>query len=530
MTGYAVSLNSGYGQGTYVASASSEFSGGSYLAWYAFDKGNNMWISSGPYNSSTGVYTGTTSTVDVTGTAYLGEWLQIQMPSSMVLSSYTTTNDGSGYAPSAYRILGSRDGVNWYLIDSRSGLTSSTTSYTFSVSSGQAFTYFRLVGISTVGSGVGNAVEIREWTLNGTIEGPNVTADGRLGVGVSAPVQQLEVAGSAVVAGTVSSGTGLMFRNKIINGNFDVWQRGTSFSNPSSYTADRWNTQYDGSGATIAVTQQTFTLGQTAVPGNPKYYLQFAQTVAGSGGTYLNAIQQPIESVLTFSGQTVTVSLWARATVGTPTLTGFFAQQFGSGGSPSSTVYTTFPSTYTLSSNWQQYTWTVFVPSIVGKTLGTSGDNIMVQFRIPSNAVQTINFASVQVEAGSIATPFEVRPYGVELQLCQRYYEQSYAAGTVAGTNTNSGQNTFQGASDNNSNMVGWVKYSVPKRISMTPVIYRPGGTINQMSYSKVGNTAGSNAATVAYTNEFSFIAYCNIGAVFTIATIDFHWTASAEL
>jgi hypothetical protein len=136
----------------------------------------------------------------------------------------------------------------------------------------------------------------------------------------------------------------------------------------------------------------------------------------------------------------------------------------------------------------------------------------------------------VQLEKGSVATPFEVRPYATELALCQRYYEQSYSIGTVAGTNTNLGQATFHGASDDNSNMGGMVRYSVPKRITVTPVIYAPGGTINSLAYTKSGVVGSVVAASTTYRNEFSFLTFTGVGGAFVISMINFHWTASAEL
>ena len=65
-------------------------------------------------------------------------------------------------------------------------------------------------------------------------------------------------------------------RNKIINGNFDVWQRGTSFS-ASGYCADRWRSYYTG-GTTTVFSQQSFTLGQTDVPDNPEFYARLVVT------------------------------------------------------------------------------------------------------------------------------------------------------------------------------------------------------------------------------------------------------------
>jgi len=62
------------------------------------------------------------------------------------------------------------------------------------------------------------------------------------------------------------------FRNRIINGNFDIWQRGTSFSvtAANTYTADRWLVFFDGTGATRTISQQSFTPGQIDVPNEPK--------------------------------------------------------------------------------------------------------------------------------------------------------------------------------------------------------------------------------------------------------------------
>ena len=199
MTGYSTALNAGYGQGTYVASASSEFSG--YYAWYAFDQSaSTYWVSvGGGYNTSSPYnYTGAVTTTDVNGTSYSGDWLQIQLPASTVLSSYTITNNGAAAAPQVFFLLGSRDGTNWFLIDSRSGITWSTSgiSQTFTVASGQAFIYFRIVTRNVAGNG--GYVQIIQMTLNGSIEGLCVSPDGKVGIGVSNPTRSLEVAGPII--------------------------------------------------------------------------------------------------------------------------------------------------------------------------------------------------------------------------------------------------------------------------------------------------------------------------------------------
>jgi hypothetical protein len=225
-----------------------------------------------------------------------------------------------------------------------------------------------------------------------------------------------------------------MFRNRIINGNFDIWQRGTSFTNQatSTYTTDRFFNAWDGAGATRTISRQSFTQGQTDVPGNPLYFYRFAQTVAGSGGSYNNCLIQLIEGVQTFAGQPIVVSFWARATVGTVTLSSTMRQNFGISGSGYVDFNPGSQQTFVLTSNWQRYTFQYFVPSITGKTIGSSGDFLALFNYVNTNLVQTIDFASVQVEAGTVATPFEVRPYGVELQLCQRYYHRTCNSGSNA--------------------------------------------------------------------------------------------------
>jgi hypothetical protein len=259
--------------------------------------------------------------------------------------------------------------------------------------------------------------------------------------------------------------------------------------------ADRWKIEFDGTAATRTISRQTFATGQTSVPGNPKYFLQMAQTVAGSGGTYFNPIVQAIESVLTFAGQVVTVSFWAQATVGTPTITVVVGQIFGTVGSPSSTVYTNTP-TYTLSANWQQYTWTVAVPSISGKTLGTNGDDYLGIFiRTQPNLVHTVNFASVQVEKGSVATPFEVRPFATELALCQRYYYQITALTNSGGSQSNINWGIAYVRSAGNAS----IYYSLPVPMRTQPTFFN--NATLQFDWNAVANLGVFNSP-VLVTNK----------------------------
>ena len=212
-------------------------------------------------------------------------------------------------------------------------------------------------------------------------------------------------------------------KNKIINGDFGIWQRGTSFNTNASYCADRWLPLWDGSGATRTISQQTFTPGTAPVSGyEGQYFLRFAQSVAGTGSTY-NVVNQRIEDVRNFAGQSVSFSFWAKASgsismASAPSLN----QNFGSGGS--ATVYQGFPlgTAPALTTSWQRFTFTTTVPSISGKTIGTSS-YLEIGFNLPLNTTFTIDIWGVQLEAGSVATPFTTASgsIGGELALCRRY-------------------------------------------------------------------------------------------------------------
>jgi hypothetical protein len=233
--------------------------------------------------------------------------------------------------------------------------------------------------------------------------------------------------GETLVADS-STSTGLRYqgiyaagKNKIINGDFGVWQRGTSFnfSSTTGYTADRWQLTWNGSGATRTISRQAFTPGTAPVAGyEGKFFYRYDQSVAGTGGSG-NFFFQPIEDVQTFAGQTVTASFWAKADASCSVPIAL-EQNFGSGGS--GTVSTSL-GTASLTTSWARYTYTVAVPSISGKTVGTSSF-LSFLMTFPADTVQTIDIWGVQVEAGSTATAFQTATGTIqgELAACQRYY------------------------------------------------------------------------------------------------------------
>jgi hypothetical protein len=451
-----------YGQGKYVASSSSELT--SSYSWQAFNKlpqtaaTPTEWTTNNGYAS--GVYTGSVTTVDGLGNSYAGEWLQIQMPVSVILSSYSiqpSADSANSQSPVKWWILGSRDGLNWTLVDSRSGITVWTNSGTqsFTVSATQAYNYFRLVanqGISAV------VVSIAEWTLNGTEESLCVTSDSKVGVGIANPQRALEVAGDLVVSGTISGGAGLgSFRNRIINGDMRIAQRGTSatVSTSTAYQMiDRWGSYVPAGGGTITIAQRLLTASDT--PWQLGFYNSYTVTVVSGATTNLDNIPayQYIEgyniSDLKWGssfGQPVTLSFWYRTNLPPGSVLSVPLKNSGATISYISTVTTIGANT------WQYATVTIPPPPNGTTWLTTNGIGISMYMFYFNNTGTTfigapntwlsgnyvtaqgsynwaqtagnyIELTGLQLEKGTVATPFEFRPYATELALCQRYYYQ----------------------------------------------------------------------------------------------------------
>ena len=227
--------------------------------------------------------------------------------------------------------------------------------------------------------------------------------------------------GETLVADS-STSTGLRWqgdyaagKNKIINGDFGIWQRGTSISatNTYAYISDRWQSLCDGA---ITGARTAFTPGAAPVAGyEGKYYLRYTKT----SGTYWQ-IQQYIEDVQTLAGQTATISFWAKVDAA-KTVYVQLSQNFGSGGSA---TVTTSAGTQALTTSWARYSFTVSVPSISGKTIGTSS-NLALEIGVAATTGNVVfDLWGVQVEAGSVATAFQTATGTVqgELAACQRYY------------------------------------------------------------------------------------------------------------
>ena len=294
-------------------------------------------------------------------------------------------------------------------------------------------------------------------------------------------------------------------KNFILNGGFDVWQRGTSLTAASSYLADRW-----ANGTSEAQSRQAFTVGQTEVDGNPTYYHR-----SGGGGSAYYGLDHKIENVGTLSGKEVTLSYWMK---GSSAFTNapYRGQNFGSGGS--SGVEAAL-STSSITTSWVRYTHTFTFPSISGKTVGASSFSQLNVFRA-NIANIVVDIANVQLELGSVATDFEHRSYGEELRLCERYFYRYKGA-------------TQEQIYNENANAGGkWWFLTFPRMRTTPSATFSPawtggsivviGGTINSLSVGGGSSTAmsfrvhnsgtGGTVKSMYHTDSFSQ-DYCYLSA-----------------
>jgi hypothetical protein len=314
--------------------------------------------------------------------------------------------------------------------------------------------------------------------------------------------------------------------NKIINGDYGVWQRGTSFTatNATLYSADRFIGVSD---ATFTQSRQTFTAGAAPVAGYEGQY--FFRNAKSAGGSYFS-IDQRIEDVRTFAGQTVTFSFWLKSSAAT-TIRLRLSQNFGSGGSASvDNTATDFTST----TSWVRYSKTFTLASISGKTIGTSSYLNAAIINVTASAVD-LDIWGVQLESGSTATAFQTATGTIqgELAACQRYYQKSYSTETAPATNTTlPGLQFSQGGNVSTASGVGHVTFKSEMRVAPSVTVYSYTSSQTNRVTANDGNDQAANSGNAQYIGTRSFEVANNSGGTITSAFngFIFHYVASAEL
>lgn len=206
--------------------------------------------------------------------------------------------------------------------------------------------------------------------------------------------------------------------NYIINGAFDIWQRGTSFSVPilsSPYTADRFYSFANISGGTVSVSRQA--LSSTDIPENKygsRYHARLSVANYSSGAA--NLVHR-IEGAATLAGKTATLSFWGKAN-NPLTATVNFSRSFDDGVGGGDNIGS---STVSITTSWTKFAVTVSIPQPSTQNLG-SNSHLQLIFAISQNA--DFDIWGVQLEEGPVATPFRRNQENIQAELaaCQRYY------------------------------------------------------------------------------------------------------------
>lgn len=335
-----------------------------------------------------------------------------------------------------------------------------------------------------------------------------------------------------------------MARQAIMNGNFDVWQRGTTITNPvaENLIADRWKIVFNvdgGTNPTLIHSRQALTPGD--IP-NSFYFYRINANGAGSGygaGAYYQ-VRQHIEHgvrLLCGAGKKLTVSFYAKSDIGSRTLSFFLQQRYGTGGTPSSTDIIS-GQTVNLTSSWAKYTLTFDTVTLVGKTFGTNNDDyLLAGFSLLQGGgvyfggSGNIDIAQVQLCAGDVALPFMPKSFEDELRACQRYYEKSYRYQDVPGTSQSGNETGLATGIGHGNNIIACsIDFCVRKRTAPTVSVYKYAGTVNKISNFNTNDEVGTTV-TVNLSTEKGILRLIDSGTGFTAGNrYWFCWTADAEL
>ena len=226
-------------------------------------------------------------------------------------------------------------------------------------------------------------------------------------------------------------------RNKLINGDFSVAQRGTSLTstdsanNDAKYTLDRWQLFSDGNDV-VDVSQET-----TTVPTNQLYAIALDVETANKKFGIAQKIEQ--KNCVDLIGNEVTLSFKAKVSATTnldnvkcaiiawdgtaDTLTDDMISAWGSEGTnptlATNYTYENTPANLSLTTSYATYTTTA--------TIDTSGAKNVVVFIwsdvTTTSAGEFLYITDVQLEKGPSNSIFERKSYGQQLADCQRYYE-----------------------------------------------------------------------------------------------------------
>ena len=318
-------------------------------------------------------------------------------------------------------------------------------------------------------------------------------------------------------------------KNAIINGGFDIWQRGTSgFGTNQTYNADRWFSSYNT--GTVTISQQS-----TGVPAGSTYCWRSTNGAAASYSSQRQFLESFNANML--KGKTVTFSVKLRrnASMSVAIQVSVYKNATANtavGGAWSQIGVTTVANaslpTGTTASDWYTASVTVAIPND-----GTAnGIAVAVEPTATDANGAYWEMAQAQLEIASTASNFQTATGNIQAELaaCQRYYLKSYAQATTPGTATNS-IGAFAYASvngtvtDNRAN----VRFPVNMRTTPTITMYSSNTGTSAKIYNE--NTTLDLGGAAQFIGETGFHGYASSGVITAAGTVlIFHYVASAEL
>jgi len=293
-------------------------------------------------------------------------------------------------------------------------------------------------------------------------------------------------------------------KNKIINGDFKIWQRGTTLdlsnaSSASSYWADRW-CAYRSANPTHIQFAYNSSGGPTGIP-------TFARIQRKNGNTSTEIIdigQTPeITNIQSFVGKSIVLSFYARAgsnfSAASNQIT--VVSKYGTGTTDSNGIWNTWTGQVgniinqatTLTTSWQRFSYTVL--------LNSAATQLDMRFQYtPTGTAGTNDYfdvTGVQLEVGEVATPFVPAGgglYGTELALCQRYFYDPLF--------NDSGANKSLAMGFSLSSAVGRFTLAFPVSMRTAPTLtITPGSFL--MGYSAAANSTAPTGIVIV-------VATCN--------------------
>ena len=368
---------------------------------------------------------------------------------------------------------------------------------------------------------------------------------------------------------------GAPFRNLLINGAMNIYQRGTTKTGLAGngngfYTADRWGFYTDNS-ATYSQTIQTTNPTTTGFIKSLRVTCTATSQQGGlssfSSAFMFQKIEKQSLSKLNYgnnSAKSLNLSFWVKSSLTGTFIVGFIDYE----------NYKYIARSYTINSadTWERKSvtipgnsesvnnfsigsdagfevrfWVQVGEFFQGQTLATSWSNFSGQDEYLGTGHTTIGTATnqyleitgVQLEEGTTSTPFEFKPIKKELDECKRYYRKSFPYQTTPASSYTSTKLEIQGARHQVSDSVGYrsqhVFFDTEMCTSPTIIVYN--GSTNSANtmrlYSNTGTTQDITASIYGITpNGFYLAVYTgvSVGTTGLSCMAFFNYTAEAEI